>query len=147
MATVKEQVKEKLVGTEQESQSSGHTGAEYYKHAIKDEESGEYYLTEQGFIDAIAPEGEDYVGTYLSPVELGCGHRGAERTCACLHYETQAYTPTSTRSSATSIRFSSASPTVTRKAGLACKSGASSTTCSRSPTPNMKSLSAFSPTR
>jgi solute carrier family 25 aspartate/glutamate transporter 12/13 len=31
------------------------------KHAQKDEASGQYFLNEDQFIDAVAPESEDYV--------------------------------------------------------------------------------------
>jgi len=60
MATVKEQVGEALLGTTQEPQLSQQTIAIFMKHAVKDE-TGEYYLGENEFIDAVAPESEDYV--------------------------------------------------------------------------------------
>lgn len=62
MATITEKVKESLVGTEEEPQLSGQTRSEFMQNAIKDEETGEYYMTEQQFVDAVAPAGEDYVG-------------------------------------------------------------------------------------
>lgn len=61
MAQVVDSVKEALLGTEDEPQLSSQTRLEFMQHAIKDEESGEYYLGEHEFINAIAPEGEDYV--------------------------------------------------------------------------------------
>jgi hypothetical protein len=61
MATVKEQVGEALLGTTQEPQLSQQTKAIFMKHAVKDEQTGEYYLGENEFIDAVAPESEDYV--------------------------------------------------------------------------------------
>ena len=60
MATVTEEVREVLLGTDQEPQQSQLTRAAFMKHAQKDE-SGEYYLTEDQFIEAVAPESEDYV--------------------------------------------------------------------------------------
>ena len=61
MATVKEQVGEALLGTTQEPQLSQQTKDIFMKHAVKDEQTGEYYLGENEFIDAVAPESEDYV--------------------------------------------------------------------------------------
>ena len=61
MAAIKEQVTEALLGTEQPAQLSTQTRAAFMKHAIKDEETSEFYLGENEFIDAIAPESEDYV--------------------------------------------------------------------------------------
>jgi len=61
MATVTESVKEALLGTEEEPQLSSQTRAEFQQHAKKDDESGEYYMGETEFIDAIAPASEDYV--------------------------------------------------------------------------------------
>ena len=61
MATVTEKVKESLVGTEVEPQLSSQTRYLFTAHAVKDEEKDEYFMGEDQFIDAIAPEGEDYV--------------------------------------------------------------------------------------
>ncbi|GAB7354434.1 hypothetical protein MBLNU459_g4923t1 [Dothideomycetes sp. NU459] len=60
MAAVTETVKEALLGTEDEPQLSAQARVEFMRHAVKDSESGDLYMTEQQFIDAIAPEGEDY---------------------------------------------------------------------------------------
>ena len=60
MAAVAESIKESLVGTTQEPQLSQQTRASFLKHA-KSDENGDHYMGEQEFIDAIAPEGEDYV--------------------------------------------------------------------------------------
>jgi hypothetical protein len=64
MASVTEQVGEVLLGTTEEPQLSQLTRAAFMKHAQKDEASGEYFLNEEQFIDAVAPESEDYV-SYL----------------------------------------------------------------------------------
>jgi solute carrier family 25 aspartate/glutamate transporter 12/13 len=61
MATVKEQVGEVLLGTTEEPQLSQLTRAAFLKFAKKDGEGGDYYLDEESFIDAVAPESEDYV--------------------------------------------------------------------------------------
>ena len=60
-AVVKNQVSEALLGTTEEPQLSQQTREVFYKYAIQDEDSGERYLGRDQFIDAIAPESEDYV--------------------------------------------------------------------------------------
>lgn len=59
----KEKVKESLVGVEIDPLVSDQTRNEFMKHALKDEETGEYYMGEKEFVNAVAPEGEDYVST------------------------------------------------------------------------------------
>jgi solute carrier family 25 aspartate/glutamate transporter 12/13 len=61
MATVTEKVKDTLLGVESAPGVSEQNRSDFMKYAIKDEVSGEYYMTEHEFIEAIAPEGEDYV--------------------------------------------------------------------------------------
>ena len=61
MAALKEQVGEVLLGTTDEPQLSQLTRAAFTKHAQKDEATGEYFLNEDAFIEAVAPESEDYV--------------------------------------------------------------------------------------
>lgn len=56
-------VKETLVGSEHEAQPSAQIRGEFSKHAIKDEETGEEYMGEVEFVNAIAPVEEDYVST------------------------------------------------------------------------------------
>jgi hypothetical protein len=63
MASVGEQVGEVLLGTTDEPQLSQLTRAAFLQHAQKDEASGDYFLNEDQFIEAIAPESEDYVST------------------------------------------------------------------------------------
>jgi solute carrier family 25 (mitochondrial aspartate/glutamate transporter), member 12/13 len=63
MATVKEQVVESLIGTSAEPQLNKETRTAFMKYALRDE-SGEYYLDEPNFIEAIAPATEDYVGSH-----------------------------------------------------------------------------------
>lgn len=61
MAALKEQVGEVLLGTSEEPQLSQLTRSAFMKHAQKDDTTGEYFLNEDGFIEAVAPESEDYV--------------------------------------------------------------------------------------
>lgn len=56
-----ESVKETLLGIEDEPQLSSQSRAEFMQHAKRDEKSGEYFMTEEEFVDAIAPPSEDYV--------------------------------------------------------------------------------------
>ncbi|AEO62499.1 uncharacterized protein THITE_2106721 [Thermothielavioides terrestris NRRL 8126] len=60
VATVKEAVKETLVGSHEPAQLSAQAKARFNRHAIKDPETGELYLGPEQFIDAIAPPHEDY---------------------------------------------------------------------------------------
>ncbi|KAL4883013.1 mitochondrial carrier domain-containing protein [Aspergillus karnatakaensis] len=61
MTSVKEAVKESLVGTTiDEPNLSQQIKANFQRHARKDEETGELYMTEADFVDAIAPKHEDY---------------------------------------------------------------------------------------
>jgi solute carrier family 25 aspartate/glutamate transporter 12/13 len=65
---VKEAAKETLLGVEIEpgTEYSAQTRNEFMQFALKDEESGEYYMTAKEFVDAVAPAGEDYVGSSLA---------------------------------------------------------------------------------
>ncbi len=67
MATVKEQIKESLVGTTVEPSLSNDARATFERKAKRDEETGELYMTEEEFVDAIAPENEDYVSFSVNP--------------------------------------------------------------------------------
>ena len=59
MATATERIKESLVGVEDEgAQLSAQTRGAFTQHAVKDEETGELYMGQKEFIDAIAPEGD-----------------------------------------------------------------------------------------
>jgi solute carrier family 25 aspartate/glutamate transporter 12/13 len=63
----KEVVKETLLGSEQvdEVQLSALSKATFEKNARKDQDTGELFMTEEAFINAIAPESEDYVSQPL----------------------------------------------------------------------------------
>ena len=62
MVVIKETVKESLLGSEtaENIQLSALSKATFEKNARK-EESGELVMGEEEFINAIAPDGEDYV--------------------------------------------------------------------------------------
>ncbi|KAI9790457.1 MAG: mitochondrial aspartate-glutamate transporter agc1 [Peltula sp. TS41687] len=60
MASVKDAVKETLVGVSREPQLSAQVKAHFERHSRKDEGTGEMFMTEEDFVAAIAPEGEDY---------------------------------------------------------------------------------------
>lgn len=60
---VKDGVKETLLGVEDELQTSDQTRSEFMQQAHKDEETGEWYMGETEFVNAVAPVGEDYVST------------------------------------------------------------------------------------
>ena len=58
-----ESVKETLVGTSIEPQLSQQFKATFDRHARRpDVEGEEAYMTEEDFVNAIAPKDEDYVG-------------------------------------------------------------------------------------
>jgi solute carrier family 25 aspartate/glutamate transporter 12/13 len=63
LSKAKEVVKETLLGSEQvaEVQLSAQSKAAFDKNARKDAETGELFMGEEEFINAVAPESEDYV--------------------------------------------------------------------------------------
>ena len=63
----KEVVKESLLGTEivEEVQMSAQSKATFEKNARRDEESGELFMGEEEFVNAVAPVEEDYVSLPL----------------------------------------------------------------------------------
>jgi hypothetical protein len=66
MATVKDSIKESLVGTKQEPGLSVQIRQNFLRKAKSDEGTGELYMTEKEFVDAIAPKDEDYVSSSCS---------------------------------------------------------------------------------
>ena len=70
MATVKEAVKESLVGTTREPQLSQQARATFDRNARQDEGVEEPYMTEIEFVNAIAPPTENYV-SYEHSVCMG----------------------------------------------------------------------------
>lgn len=72
MATAKLVVKESLLGTTREPELSQQTRATFDRNARQDEATGEYYMTEEDFVNAIAPSSENYVSSHICyPVERG----------------------------------------------------------------------------
>lgn len=71
MATVQEAVKESLLGTTVEPLLSDQARAVFEKHCRKDE-NGESYMSEDDFVNAIAPENEDYVSCPLDMLSCSC---------------------------------------------------------------------------
>lgn len=63
LTKAKEVVKESLLGAEvpEDVQLSAQSRATFEKNARKEADSDELYMSEKEFINAIAPEGEDYV--------------------------------------------------------------------------------------
>lgn len=61
MATITERVKETLIGADVEPQLSEQTRRDFMAKAIQDPETQEYYMSQNEFVDAVAPAGEDYV--------------------------------------------------------------------------------------
>lgn len=66
MATAKLAVKESLLGTTREPELSTQTKATFDRNARQDETSGELYMTEEDFVNAVAPASENYV-SFLAP--------------------------------------------------------------------------------
>ncbi|KAK0123686.1 mitochondrial aspartate-glutamate transporter agc1 [Cadophora gregata] len=60
LSTAKEVVKEALLGTEVHAQLSAQSKDIFDKNAKKDESTGELYMGEEEFINAVAPPKEDY---------------------------------------------------------------------------------------
>jgi hypothetical protein len=115
---VKEAVKETLIGSEEPVQVSAQTKARFNSNAIKDPESGELFMGQDEFINAVAPSDEDYVSqcTLIPPQDH---HVARKLTMPPEH---------STRSSETSIASSSRSQIVRRRAVLPCQTGPTSRT-------------------
>lgn len=68
MADVTKAVKETLLGSSEsqpEVQVTAQSKATFEKHSRKDEGEGESYMSEEDFVNAVAPVGEDYVSCPL----------------------------------------------------------------------------------
>lgn len=61
MATAKTAIKESLLGTTKEPELSTQSKATFNRHARQDDETQEPFMTQDDFVNAIAPPGEDYV--------------------------------------------------------------------------------------
>lgn len=71
-ATIKESVKETLLGVEEDAQLPSQTRAEFMQYAKTDPESGDHYMGEEEFVNAIAPESEDYVRIFEPLLSCRC---------------------------------------------------------------------------
>ena len=58
-------IKESLLGSTQIPQLSQLWQSTFMKHAKKDDDTGEYYMGEPEFVEAIAPPTGNYVRVYL----------------------------------------------------------------------------------
>lgn len=68
LSKAKEVMKEALVATEADVQLSAQSKATFDKNARRDENTGELFMGEEEFINAVAPPTEDYVSqTELDP--------------------------------------------------------------------------------
>lgn len=63
MATAKQTVKESLLGTTREPELSQQTRATFDRNARQDEATGDCYMTEEDFVNAVAPASENYVSS------------------------------------------------------------------------------------
>lgn len=72
MTSVKDTVKEQLVGTEDLS----HQARSNFIRVAQKDENGELFMTEEAFINAIAPKHEDYVSwiQFLDSAPIHCKH-------------------------------------------------------------------------
>lgn len=61
MATAKQAVKESLLGAMREPELSQQTKATFDRNARQDEATGDPYMIEEDFVNAIAPASENYV--------------------------------------------------------------------------------------
>ena len=64
MATAKLAVKESLLRTTRESELSTQTKATFDRNARQDNKNEELFMTEEDFINAIAPKSENYVSLW-----------------------------------------------------------------------------------
>lgn len=63
MATAKQAVTESLLGTTREPELSHQTRVTFDRNARQDEATGDYFMTEEDFVNAIAPSSENYVSS------------------------------------------------------------------------------------
>lgn len=67
MSNVKTTVKQSLIGSTEQSQPVSHQiKTHFYRHARKDEQTGDLYMGEEDFVNAIAPAQEDYVSLFIN---------------------------------------------------------------------------------
>ena len=96
MATMAESVKESLIGATREPQLSQQAKATFDSNARRDKETGELFMTETEFVNAIAPPTEDYVS--LATIQIPGHWTGArEYRLNYLEYMTDGICDYSTR--------------------------------------------------
>lgn len=78
MAAAKTVIKESLLGAERDPDLSTQTRSTFDRNARQDESSEEGYMTEEDFINAIAPDSEDYVRRPYSQVHSSSLHSRVE---------------------------------------------------------------------
>ena len=71
MATAKLAVKESLLGTTREPELSQQTKAAFDRNARQDDATGEFFMTEEDFVNAIAPASENYVSFSANFAQFG----------------------------------------------------------------------------
>lgn len=82
MTSVKDTVKETLVGSSEDPQLSHQARFNFIRHARKDE-NGEQFMTEDDFVNAIAPKHEDYVSFALPSLIAPIPDAGANVLLTC----------------------------------------------------------------
>lgn len=70
MATATVAIKNSLLGTEIEPDVSVQTIATFEKHARRDDSTGDTYMNEDDFVNAIAPTTENYVSFLASYIGI-----------------------------------------------------------------------------
>ena len=70
MATAKQAIKESLIGTTREPELSQLTKATFDRNARQDEATGDYFMTEEDFVNAIAPTNENYVSFRIELAQI-----------------------------------------------------------------------------
>ena len=65
MATAKTAIKESLLGATLEPEISSQSKATFDRNSRQDEETEERYMSEEDFVNAVAPASEDYVGCWI----------------------------------------------------------------------------------
>lgn len=111
VTAVKEAVKESLIGVEEPAQASTQTKARFNQNAVKDATTGDLFLGEEEFINAVAPLTEDYVSIFT------CGGAPVSEH-ANLYRATR-----STRLNASSTAYSFVSPIARASGASPCPNG------------------------
>ena len=61
LLAVKSEVEDSIGTADEDVQFSSLARSEFMQHALRDEETGELYMDEEAFVNAVAPLGHDYV--------------------------------------------------------------------------------------